>query len=60
MNLTLCRWTGGPNETRAIDPVRIANISALGLLSSAVYNLVIRWTGGLLFEFDAVAGPDAL
>ena len=31
-----------------------------GLLSSAIYNLVIRWTGGLLFEFDAVAAPDAL
>ena len=31
-----------------------------GLLSSAVYNLVIRWTGGLLFEFDAVTAPDAL
>ena len=26
-----------------------------GLLTAAIYNLVIRWTGGLLFEFDAAA-----
>ena len=26
-----------------------------GLLTAAIYNLVIRWTGGLLFELDAVA-----
>ena len=26
-----------------------------GLLTAAIYNLVIRWTGGLLFEFDATA-----
>jgi len=24
------------------------------LLTAAIYNLVIRWTGGLLFEFDSV------
>ena len=26
-----------------------------GLLTAAIYNLVIRWTGGLLFEFDGAA-----
>ena len=29
-----------------------------GLLTSAIYNLVIRWSGGLLLEFDSVpSGP---
>jgi hypothetical protein len=27
-----------------------------GLLSSAIYNLVIRWTGGLLVDLDTVPG----
>jgi len=26
-----------------------------GLLTSAIYNFVIRWTGGLLLEFDGFA-----
>jgi len=26
-----------------------------GLLTSAIYNFIIRWTGGLLFEFDSVS-----
>ena len=25
-----------------------------GLLTSAIYNLVVRWSGGLLLEFDVV------
>ena len=27
-----------------------------GLLTSAIYNLIVRWTGGLLLEFDSGAG----
>ena len=32
-----------------------------GLLTSAVYNFIVRWTGGLLLEFDrgAVSPTDA-
>ena len=26
-----------------------------GLLASAIYNFIIRWTGGLLFEFEGTA-----
>ena len=26
-----------------------------GLLSSASYNLIVRWTGGIIFEFDGGA-----
>jgi len=28
-----------------------------GLLTSAIYNVVVRWTGGLQFELRAPAGP---
>ena len=28
-----------------------------GLLTSAIYNLVVRWSGGLLLEFDGVPPP---
>ena len=27
-----------------------------GALTAAIYNLVVRWTGGLLLEFDGEAG----
>ena len=32
-----------------------------GLLTSAIYNFIVRWTGGLLLEFDrgAVSPSDA-
>jgi hypothetical protein len=30
-----------------------------GLLTSAIYNFVIRWSGGLLLEVDSVAGSTA-
>ena len=26
-----------------------------GLLTSAIYNFIVRWTGGLILEFDGVA-----
>ena len=30
-----------------------------GLLTSAIYNLIVRWTGGLLLEFDSGAGSSS-
>ena len=56
-----------PDETGFIGPLMAVFVLILypifgalmgwisGILTAAIYNFVIRWSGGLLFEFDDVS-----